>query len=88
MAVGNVAPLEALAVAEQLRSLGVVAIAELTDRAVGAALKLADRSGARYVVLLGEEELGSESLTLKDLATGEQSTLPRSEVMSRLKGLV
>ncbi len=88
VAVGNVAPLEALAVAEQLRSLGVVAIAELTDRAVGAALKLADRSGARYVVLLGEEELGSESLTLKDLATGEQSTLPRSEVMSRLKGLV
>ena len=86
--VGEVAALEALEVAERLRSAGVSAAAELTGRSMKAALKRADRSGVRYVLLIGEEELAAGRVTLKDLASGEQSTLARSEVGDRLKELV
>ncbi len=86
--VGEVAPLEALDVAESLRAAGVAAAPELSGRSIRAALKRADRTGVRFVLLIGVEELASERVTLKDLATGEQSMLPRSEVGSRLKELL
>ena len=86
--VGEVAPLEALEVAESLRAAGVAAAPELSGRSIRAALKRADRTGVRFVLLIGVEELASERVTLKDLATGEQSMLPRSEVGSRLKELL
>ncbi|MEM7481865.1 MAG: histidine--tRNA ligase [Acidobacteriota bacterium] len=70
--IGGVEPDEALVVAEGLRAAGVEAVPELAARSMKSALKRAARAGARYVVLLGEQELGSGRLTIKDLETREQ----------------
>jgi histidyl-tRNA synthetase len=49
------------------------------------ALKQANRRGARFVVLLGEDEIASGEPTLRDLATGEQRNLGHQELKLYLK---
>jgi histidyl-tRNA synthetase len=50
-------------------------------------LKAADRVQAKYVLILGEEELKSGTVSVKDLATGEQVTVARNEIVSYLSDL-
>jgi|HubBroStandDraft_3_1064219.scaffolds.fasta_scaffold11747_2 histidyl-tRNA synthetase len=82
--VGGVPVEEALAVAEELRASDVPALAELQPSSLKAALRRADRLGARRVVLLGPDELAAGELTIKDLASAAQERLPRSEALARL----
>jgi histidyl-tRNA synthetase len=73
-------------VAEELRAAGVPAIAELASRSAKAALKRADRLGARLVILIGDDEQAAGEVTLKNLASGEQRRAPRSEVLKNVTG--
>jgi histidyl-tRNA synthetase len=85
VALPGIEPSKALALAEELRNAGCRAVAELSTASPKAALKRADRLGARTVVLIGEEEMASGELTVKDLGSGEQVRLPRSAAIERLK---
>jgi histidyl-tRNA synthetase len=80
----DVAPIESLRLAEELRRRGVAATSELVARSVKAALKSAAREGRSRVLLLGPDELAAGTVTTKDLETGTQETLPRSEAIERL----
>jgi histidyl-tRNA synthetase len=60
----------AFAVAERLRRSGVPALLDLAGRSPKGQLKQAGRSGARFAVLLGLEELADGVIRLKDLAGG------------------
>lgn len=84
---GNVAVDEALAVAEILRGAGLPVSPELGSRSVKAALRRADRSGSRFVVLIGDEEIGAGEVTVKDLQTAEQSRVPRERLVDHLRGM-
>jgi histidyl-tRNA synthetase len=84
---GDAGPEAALAFAEELRSAGVVAQAELAGRSLKNAFKRADRLGARAVALLGDEELAAGAVTIKHLASGEQRRLPRAEAVADLQRL-
>jgi histidyl-tRNA synthetase len=83
-AVGEVNAAEALALAEELRQAGIPALSELSAKSLKAAMKRADRLGAGSVLLLGEDEMAAGEVTWKELATGEQSRLPRADVVARL----
>lgn len=48
----------------------------------------ANKIGARYVIILGEEELASGEVTLKDLETGAQEKLSHERMMEKLKAYV
>jgi histidyl-tRNA synthetase len=85
-ALGGVDLGEALAVAEELRAAGVAAIAELASRSPKTALKRADRLGARLVILVGDDEQAAGEVTFKNLASGEQRRVPRSEVLQNVTG--
>lgn len=84
--VGAVGVGEALDFAEELRRRGLGAEVELSGRSLKAALKLADRRGCRWAVLLGEEEVARDEVTVKELQSGEQETVPRREALERLEG--
>ncbi len=84
--VGEVGVAAALDLAGELRRHGLGAEAELSGRSLKAALKLADRRGCRWALLLGEEEVAKGEVTLKELESGEQHTLPRREAIERLEG--
>ena len=44
-------------------------------------MKEADRSGARWAVIIGDEELASGEVMLKDLKDGDQQRVGRNEVI-------
>ncbi len=69
---GNEGAVKALQVASDLRDVGLTADARDGARGIGKALKAADRRGVRWVVLIGDQELTDNVLTLKDLQSGEQ----------------
>ncbi len=54
------------------------------EKGLGAQLKSADRAGAVVAVILGEDELAQQSVTLKDLRSGTQDRVPRTELAARL----
>ncbi len=46
--------------------------------------RYADKQGIRYVLIAGSNEVGVDQVTVKDLETGTQITVPKSEVASHL----
>jgi histidyl-tRNA synthetase len=76
--IGTVPSAPALSVGEELRGAGIAVEVEAVGRALRKSLERAARLGARWVVLLGEDEVGREAVTLKDLETGEQHEVPRA----------
>jgi len=84
-AVPPVSAAEALALAEELRSENLPVLAELADRSVRSALKRADRAGGKWVVLVGEEEQATGTVTVRDLEQGTQETMPRGDLASYLR---
>jgi histidyl-tRNA synthetase len=69
----------------ELRAAGIAADMDPSGRSVKSQFKVADREGAAYCVVVGDSELASNTVVLKKLATGEQVTVPRVEVITRLK---
>jgi len=49
-------------------------------------MKYADQKGIPFVVLIGEDEMKSGSLTVKDMKAGTQSRISPQELIERLKG--
>jgi histidyl-tRNA synthetase len=74
------AEIEALRLARSLRAAGFVAVNDLLGRSVKAQFKAADRLGARFMVLIGEEELTAGQAVVRDMATGEQKRVALGEV--------
>ena len=46
----------------------------------------ADKMGARYILIVGENEVKADAYALKHLASGKQVTVPRSELPQRIGG--
>lgn len=68
----------------RLRAAGIPADTDLTGRSLKAQMRLANASGARYALILGEEELKNGTVTLRDLQTHEQQIVPLDEAIDRL----
>jgi len=82
--IGTLPAAQALKVGEELRGAGVAAEVEAAGRALRKSLERAGRLGARWVVLLGEDEVGREAVTVKDLQGGEQHEVPRAALPTYL----
>jgi histidyl-tRNA synthetase len=61
---------------QQLRSAGIAAERDYLGRKTKAQFKAADRLGARFVAVVGDDELDRGEISLKRLATGEQQAVP------------
>ncbi|HYM72348.1 MAG TPA: histidine--tRNA ligase [Stellaceae bacterium] len=84
--IGDQAEATALALAEELRSAGLVVDFGYSGN-LQRRMRRADRIGARAAVLFGTDELAAGRLTLRDFDSGEQSAVPRDELAARLKAL-
>ncbi len=83
--VGPASELAALALAEELRAAGHVVDYGFRGK-VGQRLKRAAQQGARYALLLGEDELARGEVVVRDLEQGAQEAVPRSSLAARLAG--
>lgn len=46
----------------------------------------ATKAGAKYILIVGENEVKADAFSVKDLATGEQVSVPRVELPEKLRG--
>ena len=82
------AKLEAFRLAESLRAAGLAADLSFGERKLGKQLSAASKAGARFALILGEDELASGSVTVKALRIGgpDQRRVRLSEVVAELRG--
>ena len=76
---------EAARLARGLRGQGVVI--ELGDETfrLKKSLETGGKIGARFAIIVGENEVKADAFALKNLTTGEQVTVPRTELGNRIK---
>ncbi len=70
---------------EKLRDRGICCEIDLSGRSVKGQLRKAHKEGRRFVILIGEEEMKSGKVLLKDMLGGIQETLGMDEAADRLK---
>ena len=70
----------------ELRSSGVTCDMAYGDRALKGAMKAADKSGAKYGLVIGDDEISSGKCELKLMSSGEviSSSLKLSELINRI----
>ncbi|MGZ5047635.1 MAG: histidine--tRNA ligase [Usitatibacter sp.] len=82
---GEAAEIEAWKASEQLRDAGLSVVLG-AGGSFKSQMKKADASGARYAVILGEDEVSASKLTVKPLrAGGEQKTLALREAIEHIR---
>ncbi|MDQ7841750.1 MAG: histidine--tRNA ligase [bacterium] len=83
--IGPAARSEGFRLADELRQAGIRTDGDLLARSVAAQMKHADRLGARIAVVLGDDELAAGTITLREMATGEQATIVRAGMAQALR---
>ena len=68
---GEAASLEAMKIVSDLRANGVSAQTDVVGRSLKAQMKFADKIGAKYTMVLGDNEIAEGKAKIKNMATGE-----------------
>jgi len=82
---GNEAKLQAVKLVSTLRKGGIAAIMATGDRSLKGQLRQANSLGSSYAVIIGEDEVQSGAVTLRNMMTGEQRTVSPAELGELLK---
>lgn len=76
---------EALVLARALRQAGVPTSVDLTGRAAGKQAKYAQQTGMPFLITVGPTEAATKKFPLKEMSTGQVSTLSAEEIIGRLR---
>jgi len=82
---GDAASVKAAAMVNALRKEGIVAECDIMARSLKAQMKYADKIGARYVLMLGDNEIQSGKAIIKEMATSEQTEVSLDEIGAFLR---
>ena len=77
-------PLEAIKLTEEMREAGVTCEFDLTNKKFVKQLEKASKL-AKFALILGEDEITSGKVTIKNLDTSEQQTVDRKDVLEVIK---
>lgn len=77
-----------LGLAAELRRAGLVVLMDLESRGMKAQMRSANKYGARYAVIRGDNELQRQVVMGKDMATAAQSELPIATAVDELRALI
>jgi len=84
VAVGEESRTAAVSLLHRLRKAGLAADLDHLNRKVKAQLKAADRLQAKYVLILGEDELSRGTVQLRRMADGVQEEIPLEAAVERV----
>ena len=82
---GEKAKSEGLKLLDSLRRAGITSDTAYEDKSLKGAMRRADDLGARYVLIIGEDELKKNVVTLKDMVSGEQKEVKSEDLIKELK---
>ena len=75
----------ALTLAQELRSAGISADRAWGSRSLKALMKAANRSNARFALIVGTDEQASGTVSVKDLETSEQTQISQNAIVEHLQ---
>ena len=76
---------KALRLQRRLREAGLRVLLDPEGRSFKSRMKQADKLGARYAAILGDDELAKGVWTLRDMARSEQRAVSEEEILKHLK---
>ena len=77
----------ALTVAQELQKAGLKVEISFGDRALKGSMKAADKSNAEYVLVLGDSEISTGIVELKQMSTGKTSSVTLSSLQEHLRSV-
>lgn len=87
-AIGEKALLEAAKYTAELRRVGIMAETDLMNRSLKAQMKYADKIGAKYVVVLGEDELAGSEFNIKNMQTSETFKVEKESFVDEISEII
>ena len=75
VSMGDKATLKAMEIAKDMREEGFSVLYDLNERGLRAQMKYADKLGAKFNVVLGDEEIENGAATLKNMQSGETASV-------------
>jgi histidyl-tRNA synthetase len=85
---GEIAKRAAIRLLYQLREADVGAVMSFGDRSLRAQLRQAGRQGAAFALILGDEEVASRQVTVRNMAEGRQESVDRNAIITWLQSHV
>jgi len=85
---GDAAKVRAFSLLRQVREYGLSAETDVVGRGLRPQMKYADKLGALYSMVLGDNEIEQNKATVKNMQTGEQTELPLDESFARKLSMV
>jgi len=82
---GGAALERAVSLVRELRAAGLSADLDPATKGFKAQFKKADREGASFVLVIGEDEISAGTCTVKALESGAQETVPAHSVAAYLR---
>ena len=76
---------DALRLQQRLRAAGLRALLDPEGRSFKSRMKQADKLGARYAAILGDDERKRGVWTLRDMARSEQRDVTEEQILDHLK---
>lgn len=83
--IGETAKVKSFKILKDLRTNHISADADHLDRSMKAQFKYSDKINAKFTIVIGDDELANDSVTLKDMAASQQTTIKLSEIVTELK---
>jgi histidyl-tRNA synthetase len=80
ISLGDEARKYGLGIVQQLRASGYVADFAFGNRSLKGAMKAADKLNTRFVIVIGDEEVQSTRVNIKNMVTGENQSIPASDL--------
>lgn len=85
---GDQAKQEGFLITQQLRLHGIEAEMDYARHSLKSQMRRADKLAARYVVILGDEEMAAGAAQLRDMQSKQQSSIPLDGLVPLLKEII
>ncbi|MDE4078922.1 histidine--tRNA ligase [Methanosphaera sp. Vir-13MRS] len=76
---------EAILIAQQLRRENIIADIDLKGKKLKKNLSYANTHKFNKVIMIGQKEVEDNAVTLKDMASGDQVTIPQDELITKIQ---
>jgi len=87
VSLGDAAREKAFEMAHSMRRAGLAVDFDMIGRGLKAQMRYADKMRARFVAIIGDDELAAGEATVKDMSTGEQKRIAQAELATCVRRL-
>jgi len=85
---GEKAQLKAFSIVEEVRKSGLFAQSDIVGRGLRPQMKFADKIGAKFSVVIGDNEIEENKAEVKNMETGEKTTVSLDDFVSNFQDVL